>query len=282
LRESLAQFGQRVAAEKAAEEQTVGLQGPADLDQRAGQVVDGVEREERDGEIEALAREGQRFLVANDREFRRVLGTRREAHNRSGAPARPQPLGHGRRGRANVEGRGKRAQHRGEPIGEVVHRVPEEKVGVAGHPGPGEAASDEGAIEDARDGHGRAIPARRTRAPLPFCGESWGDYDASPLRGTRERLSCGVKPASAPRVASLACESFAGRMPSCAVWCGGMWLPSRASASRFMASAFSALAFSSAVASALRRERGLSQSSSDDSGMADLLIVSGATRRARP
>ncbi len=47
---------QAAGAEEGGEEQAVGPQRPADLDQRAGQVVDRVERAGRDDQVEATRR----------------------------------------------------------------------------------------------------------------------------------------------------------------------------------------------------------------------------------
>ena len=57
------QLGQRGAAEHRGEQQPVGLQGAADLHQRARQVVDEMQREPGHDEVERLIGERQRLLV---------------------------------------------------------------------------------------------------------------------------------------------------------------------------------------------------------------------------
>ena len=53
-KQALAQLGERAAAGKSAEEQAVGLQRAADLDQRARNVIRFMQRQQRDGEVDAL------------------------------------------------------------------------------------------------------------------------------------------------------------------------------------------------------------------------------------
>ena len=64
--EGLAQFGQAVAADQRGQQQAVGLQRAADLDQRAGQVVDELQRQCGDDEIERAVGKRQRLLVGAD------------------------------------------------------------------------------------------------------------------------------------------------------------------------------------------------------------------------
>ena len=57
----LPQLGQRIAADHRRQQQPVRLQRAADLRQHAGQIVDELERERRDGEIERFRLQRQRF-----------------------------------------------------------------------------------------------------------------------------------------------------------------------------------------------------------------------------
>ena len=61
-----AQLRQRVAAGQGGEQQAVGLQRAADLDQRARQVVDLMQGEQRDGEIEGAFGERRPLGVADE------------------------------------------------------------------------------------------------------------------------------------------------------------------------------------------------------------------------
>ena len=66
LGEGLAQFVQRLAADERGEEEAVRPQRAANLDERARQVVRPLQGEQRDDEVEACRREGQRLRVADD------------------------------------------------------------------------------------------------------------------------------------------------------------------------------------------------------------------------
>ena len=62
----LAQFGKRVAADQRGKKQAVGLQRAADLHERAGQIVDELQRQRRHDEIERAVAKRQRLLVGDD------------------------------------------------------------------------------------------------------------------------------------------------------------------------------------------------------------------------
>ena len=64
------------AAQHGAQEQAVGFQDAADLDQRAGQVVDPVERHGAHHQVEAVGGEGQRLLVGHHGGAGGALGER--------------------------------------------------------------------------------------------------------------------------------------------------------------------------------------------------------------
>ena len=142
-----------------------GFQRPADLDERAGQIVHPVQGEERHRQVEALAGERQPLLVAeNAPRFRH----RRETDHRLRTPAPAQGLGRGRRRRAHVEGKGKGPQHRGEPLLQVLDRAGEEKIGIALLERPRQAAADEGTVEDERRAHEALDMARVGRRSKGF------------------------------------------------------------------------------------------------------------------
>jgi hypothetical protein len=58
----VAQFAERAAAQQGRHEQAVGLQGAAYLHQRAGQVVDRLQREQADGDVELPCAGIQNFM----------------------------------------------------------------------------------------------------------------------------------------------------------------------------------------------------------------------------
>ena len=60
------QFVQSFAAKQRRQEYTVRLQHPADLDQRAGKIIDRMQRENARHQIESGIRERQKFLVSDD------------------------------------------------------------------------------------------------------------------------------------------------------------------------------------------------------------------------
>ena len=95
-----AQLAQRAAAEQGGQQQPVGLQGAADLDERARQIVDEVQRQARDDQVERLVAERQRFLVGP---HARGLALREQARPRArprSPSRRPAPAAAGaRRGR---------------------------------------------------------------------------------------------------------------------------------------------------------------------------------------
>ena len=67
-----AQLVERVAAEQRGQQQAIGLQGAADLHQRARQVVDELQGEARDDEVERMVAKGQRLLVGPNAQARRI------------------------------------------------------------------------------------------------------------------------------------------------------------------------------------------------------------------
>ena len=109
-KQALAQLGKRAAAGKSAEEQSVGLQRPADLDQRARNVVGLMQRQQRDGEIDASGSSGMRSRAADQA---RLAGQERlvrlDADCPSNLAARRERLA---RGRCQAKQRGRLSKRR--------------------------------------------------------------------------------------------------------------------------------------------------------------------------
>jgi hypothetical protein len=107
-----------------------------------------VQGQERHREIEALARERQALLVSEN-----AAGLRhgRQADHGLGAPAPAQHLSGDRGRRAHVERKGKSAQHRGEPLLQILDGADQEKIGITFTQRTDQPAADEGAVED--EGH---------------------------------------------------------------------------------------------------------------------------------
>ena len=168
-RQALAQFGQRVAAGERRDEQSVGTQGAADLDHRAGEVVDLVQRQQRDDEIGALDRQRQALEVADHNgEVARsgAGGGRREAQRRAAAGAGGERRCGVRAGRAGVDGDCERALDQDKTLRKLVGGATEQEIGAgtaaAAAPGAVEPRGQQGAVEDLRrcGGH-RGFIARR-------------------------------------------------------------------------------------------------------------------------
>ena len=116
-----AQLLKRAPAEGRAHEQPVGVQRAPDLDQRAGEIVDAVERQPRDHEAEAGVPERQQILVADDGgpraecgERRRALGIDHRPDRRQRADFAPEHAVEG----AEVERQRKLAQDRLDALGD--------------------------------------------------------------------------------------------------------------------------------------------------------------------
>ena len=121
LREGLAQLGQRVAAEQRRQEQAVRLERAADLHQRARQVVDELQRQRRDDEIERAVANGSASSSATTR------SVDRPAAATAGSPAIDADLAACRQRAAHRVGRRAEidrtlepAQHRRQPVGEIL------------------------------------------------------------------------------------------------------------------------------------------------------------------
>ena len=132
-REALAQFGQRVAADDRRHQQAVRRERPADLHQRARQVVDGLHGEQRDGEVEAAASaSGRRSRSPTAPAKSPAPRLARSA--RAGAPvrlaARGERAGGMRAGRSEVGGERKAALHQREAVDEFVRGADEQEIGA--------------------------------------------------------------------------------------------------------------------------------------------------------
>ena len=114
--QGLTQLMQGTAAERGAEEEPVRRQRPPDLDQRAGQVVDPMQRQPRDDEIEGCVSERQQILVASDRRARAeaLRASARSRHRSSRRPAAAPPRAHPSR-RDRRQGRAPAGNRAGSP-----------------------------------------------------------------------------------------------------------------------------------------------------------------------
>ena len=152
-RQRLPQFGERAAAEEAAEEQPVRFQGPARLHQRARQIVDGVQRQAGDGKIEAPRCEGLPLVVAHDRP-----PAARAARRRDGRHAGDLGLGQGRRqGGRHIGARCAEIEHAAEitfddrqPLAQILGDAGRQEILPAFRERTGEAAADQRPVEDLR------------------------------------------------------------------------------------------------------------------------------------
>ena len=91
LREGFAQFGEAVAADQRRQQQAVRLQRAADLDQRAGQIIDELQRQRRHDQIERAVGERQGLLVGGDAQRRIARPGGRRGGNRWSRPCRFPP-----------------------------------------------------------------------------------------------------------------------------------------------------------------------------------------------
>ena len=126
LHQRAAQLEQGLPPQHRAEEEPVGLQRDARLDQRAGQVVRPVERERGDDEVERGVGEGQRLFVPD---HRRTVGPGDEpvgevhrhhplhALDAEDPPPRLSAVG------AEVEGEGEGPVHVEEPVGQPLRHL---------------------------------------------------------------------------------------------------------------------------------------------------------------
>jgi hypothetical protein len=121
-REGLAQLGQRVASDQRGEKQPVRLERPSHLHQRAGEVVDELQRERRHHEIEARVAKRQRFGLGHDLQAGTALCIRHgiDRDDRGHGLAGGQHVADGSGRRRKVDGQRKRPQHRRQPVGQII------------------------------------------------------------------------------------------------------------------------------------------------------------------
>jgi hypothetical protein len=152
--QALAKLGQRLAPDQRRDKQAIGFQRAPHLNQRARQIVHGLQRQERDGEVKAAIPDWQPLKVADGRQ---------KSACSQGHPGRGDPDGAvdlaacGERdravgaGRAEIGGEGEAPFDQRQPFAKVLSRASEEEVHarVAGWAGPGaiEASIDERAIK---------------------------------------------------------------------------------------------------------------------------------------
>ena len=120
LREGFAQFGQAVAADQRGQKQAVRLERAADLDQRAGQVIDKLQRQRRDDQIERAVGKRQGLLVGGDAQCAIApSGRRRSRNDGRDLAAVGKHAAHRVGGRAEIDGALEGAQHHGEPLAQL-------------------------------------------------------------------------------------------------------------------------------------------------------------------
>ena len=154
----LAELGQGVAAKPRRQQQPVGPEQAADLNERAGEVVGGMKKEGREDEIEAIAGEGEKLLIGDDqRGTGSVLPG--EAEHRAREVGRDQAIdpaagecGHGQAAVAGAEVEREReaAVDVGQAIAEAERDLGEQEAGAAQAGGAVAGAPDGNPIEDER------------------------------------------------------------------------------------------------------------------------------------
>jgi hypothetical protein len=160
------------AAQHRGEEQAVRLEAGVDLRQRAGKVVDPVQRQVADDQVEAVAGEGQQLLVAGHAQTAGAARhDRRQVRlNQSLDAAAPAQAGGNLTGVATqVEGHRKSAGDVGQALGKALgDLVDEEVVGREAGGGTVPLGAHRGAIEYPRGLGHEAYMARR-----PGAGKGW-------------------------------------------------------------------------------------------------------------
>ena len=150
--ESLAQFGEAVAADQRRQQQAVGLERAADLDQRARQIIHKLQRQRRHHQIERAIGERQGLFVGGDagkgviEKVRGRLGRNDHADLAAGGERAPHRIG----GRAEIDGAVELPQHRSQPLGHIGGDPVEQEGFRAKRPRAGPARAQEVAVEDGR------------------------------------------------------------------------------------------------------------------------------------
>ena len=124
LSESLAQFGQRVASRQRGEQQAVGSERVAHLEEGTRQVVDELECERRHHQIDRSFAERQRLFVGRHGKLaigHAAAGNRHVGRDdRTNLAAGGKHLAHGIGWRTEIDGAGEVAKHGGEAIGQIL------------------------------------------------------------------------------------------------------------------------------------------------------------------
>lgn len=132
-----AQLGQGVARKHRGQQQAIGTQGAAHLDQGAGQVIRPVQGQRRDDQVEAGLGKRQVFLIGDDRGGKGRGAARQCGHGRGGLdlqqPLDPklavQRLRHRAIARADNGGIRERAHYIAEPVGKALGHFGEQEIG---------------------------------------------------------------------------------------------------------------------------------------------------------
>ena len=170
-RKTLPELGQRVAADQRRDEEAVGLQRAADLDERPGQIVDGLQREQRHGEVEAAVRRRQALEIADRAEeiaAAEARQSRREPDDAIDLAAGRQRRGGVRSGRAEIRREGEAPLDQRQALAELLGRAGEQEIGpvVPGGRAPRRDRAGDGRARGRRflwrrGGHAFALCARR-------------------------------------------------------------------------------------------------------------------------
>ena len=150
--ERLAQLDQTVAADERGEKQPVGFQRAAHLNERARQIVDELQRQRRDHEIERSLAERQCFRVGDDLQMvvtSRYVGARRVHHGNDGRNQvrAAQAAAHGIGRRGEIDRQLEAAQHRGQPVAQILGRAVDQKGRRPEFLRAAQIAADRGAVE---------------------------------------------------------------------------------------------------------------------------------------
>ena len=148
----LAQFAEAGAADQRRQQQTVGLERAADLDQRAGQIIYKLQRQAGDNQIERGIRERHGFFIGGDAN---KIGRKptRVGLGRNDEPDPPrfsERAAHRIVRRAEIDRERKLPRHRRETLGHVGGDPVEQKRLRPERRSAGPASAQQGAVEDGR------------------------------------------------------------------------------------------------------------------------------------
>jgi len=148
----LAQLRQRLAADERRDQKAVALQRASDLQERARQIVHGLQRKQRDGEIKPAIADSQALEVADRRQevaisqARRGRGDPDDAIDLAAGRERRRAM---RAGRAEVGGQREAPFDERQPIAKLFGRPHEQEIrlSAAARPSAIEAPMDQTSIE---------------------------------------------------------------------------------------------------------------------------------------